>query len=1711
MDTDLLMELLEDISPGDYVKISYGIGTPQTDVGQVLAMSKLSIKLESDDGIQRIRLDSIVSIKQLKVPPAPTVPAPVAVAPVVQAVVQEPALPPLLEETPPTFIVPIHLKALKASFKSCPHKDIRNGANAIVDSLENAIKCKDVPSKIHNLKARTQSLLPQCETVEDLELYDRLLSTLLLIDKSYEQAMDSLLRLKRYDLAAYAAYAMGNHDCYGLYRICMLLSDATSSMPDKTVCNICIERTTICPLDTILHQNGHNDTLCQHILACAATIWNRVLSTTPLPRRGDASAAAYARTILDALPASWRDDTSLIQSWHDFQSFAYVLPEKEPDPDQDQVTTIAWFAADKNFGALTEDNLFFHVAQVKEEDYLLRTALANNQTLGIEVSYLLGSNNRGKAATDISLTPQGRKDLEARLQAPQPTAEPPITGDVIDFNNFSQFGRILSNGVIYNFILASIEDPWLRGFFENCPSQCDQRVTFTPGQRGQKKTAQNIQRSTPFTPEEQAYFAHLVSKDDVAHWEQCQQGLTPEPEDSADLESPYERFPFVSLPPYTPPAPSMPVSTVAPVAPKPVTQTAPPQPRIPASYPPTTAFVSGDVDTPLYNKAHLLLLHQNLPGAEAAYLQAIQAGERLESSVADLIGIYLRQESRYDDAIALLKQYEHQLNPSKSLNLEITICLKSKDYPRLIELYNKAFQRSDKPSAKAHFLVNIATAQRAIQKHQESLDTYKRWRTLASQYRNTQEGSKMEHFLPAIQRGEAVCYYFLGQQDKADELAKGLLRLNPDDEAANSILQRTLFQDPSSSSEVVIAEPLVADEEERDATLNAYVQYRIQEVNISSILPSEYVKNGVYTASIAQGEREMEKLLARQRGNTAQHRSDFLFSAARLVDLMPDGTKRPANLSERSLKLYAGRAMATWGDYTLTTSTAQLDTTRFAYLTALEILGPTEQYWTDAFNRYLRSYFQGIIALRDYVLNQSKSNVKDGISTSFLQSQTLQTALYPEFLMGMLLMYRAIPTRRRNELVNALFSSQQLRDGLCNQMEKLLDESDAKAPTHLASFTALLERSSRKLLARHHELDALLDNCTQSLLATQEQEKNLGLLHHPQWRLCLNTTDYSRLERLIELLQRTQEYIHSNVFSHRASCFNDAINAIDELSEAIHKEPTGISFDLYLPKLDVMRSKLNDERQTLYSQFIPELTWSVNINPYLSTGQQFRFHLTARNERNCQSPDSLQIEDISGQGLCNCTTMPPARGQSDSDVMEVIFKGELTADALDAGSFTLTFSYSYRYRNAAQEYVYQKQEEQLVLIIQGDRKSALKNPFRPHIGHEMSDAHMFYGRDDEIAHIVNMICPPDNALPQYGHGIALYGQTRTGKSSILYHLKKQLKTRYPTRVLLWSIDNIGELSINSDFILSFFDTILRTVEQSLEDHPALLAAVEDQGLENPKELIWSDPARAPLRFSSYMNRLSRIIRTQPNGMIAVLLIDEFSYLNGFIQEGTVPEAFMKYWKAFLQNYGVFAVVAGQDDMPGFIRKYQNEFACMDLKKVTALKEVYAKKLMQEPLERENHADNLFLPREETLQKLYRLTAGSAYLTILLCAELVDVMNERGAPVMTPAIIDDALDSSILKGQSCLNEAAFEPQLKERGRPDLDAINQWLLLSIARQCQRSEYTSVQNLYSEPYTCEEIDAALTRLVDRNVLICENQSRYRIDVNLLERWLLATRGGR
>jgi len=239
-------------------------------------------------------------------------------------------------------------------------------------------------------------------------------------------------------------------------------------------------------------------------------------------------------------------------------------------------------------------------------------------------------------------------------------------------------------------------------------------------------------------------------------------------------------------------------------------------------------------------------------------------------------------------------------------------------------------------------------------------------------------------------------------------------------------------------------------------------------------------------------------------------------------------------------------------------------------------------------------------------------------------------------------------------------------------------------------------------------------------------------------------------------------------------------------------------------------------------------------------------------------------------------------------------------------------------------------------------------------------------------------------------------------------------------------------------------------------------------------------------------------------MRPVLLIDEFSYIYGHISSGKIPESFMKNWKALLQENYFSAVLVGQDVMPKFKQRFPNEFGTMQDERVTYLRREDATKLIDEPI-RIGGPQGESRYREQAVDRIIELTAGSPFYIQIICNRLVEYMNRKRARLITEADVEQVKEE-LIRGANALGLDKFD-NLLNSGDTSEDAIDDRDVLKVLTAIALNSQTGPCSRYN--IVCETrtaIDSILDDLVKRDVVERARDQYYSIRVGLFKEWLIA-----
>lgn len=392
-----------------------------------------------------------------------------------------------------------------------------------------------------------------------------------------------------------------------------------------------------------------------------------------------------------------------------------------------------------------------------------------------------------------------------------------------------------------------------------------------------------------------------------------------------------------------------------------------------------------------------------------------------------------------------------------------------------------------------------------------------------------------------------------------------------------------------------------------------------------------------------------------------------------------------------------------------------------------------------------------------------------------------------------------------------------------------------------------------------------------------------------------------------------------------------------------------------------------------------------------------------------------------------------------------------------------------------------------------------------------ADSEMFYGQKRYIKSVV------DTIIESPSKQVIIYGQKRSGKSSVLNRVEQELTAAGAFCVQF----SMGKIVRNMSEV-AFYYKILSEIDDSLE-------ALREEGKVAPdfsiptRSEFQSEDMENPLEtFTKYMRQFKRACqRTEGwKDRRLVVLIDEFTYMYGAIKLKRISPTIMMQWKAITQDEKAqfSAVLVGQDVVPAFKNEpyARNAFGVIKDIRLSYLDEDDARDLIVKPI-LDNGSSRY---SDKAVELIMDYTACNPYYIQIFCSYLVNFMNEKHYNNVTEADVLDVA-SSLITGVKALDPAKFE-NLLSSGETDNeddsegtfvdDAIKSYsdeqvetVLMGVAKASSTKVWASRGDIVTS-LDFETEEGILDQLYNRDVLDRKDDKLYyRIKVRLYKEWLL------
>jgi hypothetical protein len=576
--------------------------------------------------------------------------------------------------------------------------------------------------------------------------------------------------------------------------------------------------------------------------------------------------------------------------------------------------------------------------------------------------------------------------------------------------------------------------------------------------------------------------------------------------------------------------------------------------------------------------------------------------------------------------------------------------------------------------------------------------------------------------------------------------------------------------------------------------------------------------------------------------------------------------------------------------------------------------------------------------------------------------------------------------------------------------------------------------------------------------------------------------DQDLLYQLSRLTSEASRYWTEQDYIEREAIFGRITGGLKALSDAIKKEPTRLTIEAVLPLADRLLGEIIAD----FDKFRAGSTASLSLNNLLKDDyyipdqdEVITLSLELTSDRGSTPIEGIALTVTSDDDrlvqveACHSPELLRGGGRREIQVGIKPSRAQLADQAF-------TIQVETRYHNRAGNKVEERVFSLPIAIGASDSFEEIYNPYAAYSGGRIvSDVKMLFGRSDLLTRIKTQVA--DGPL---GQCFVLYGQKRSGKSSVLYRLKELLSR--PQLGVLLTIGTMDIYQAETSFVRQCIDTI----NERLED-----IGIPVNGKPSLEE-VNSTPLRAFQTFiKTALNSLELIGWEGPR---IVLLIDEFTYLFEYIKESIIPNSFMRQWKALLE-LGLFsAVVVGQDSMPKFKQAFANEFGVTHDERISYLSTTAARDLAERPILLGGSSRY----RGRAMDRLIEYTAGSPFYLQIMCDHLVRHLNRRKRIFVTEADVDQVA-RDLTAGAGFLPIERFDPLITAAGESVAEASRDTylsLLTAIAHASRTSEGARLDDIPA----LENRAALLKDLRERDVLVIDASGRYSIQVGLFAEWL-------
>lgn len=1148
----------------------------------------------------------------------------------------------------------------------------------------------------------------------------------------------------------------------------------------------------------------------------------------------------------------------------------------------------------------------------------------------------------------------------------------------------------------------------------------------------------------------------------------------------------------------------------------------------------------------------------DLEKAEELFIQAISAMDQTNSSVANLVNIYIKQGGDYIvKGLQLLEEYGYLFPVEKLTNLRIQLIDKSGNVEALEQILLSAIPNCVKKNTVWQYMVKLAGIYYKQQKWNDAIS----WSRKSLEYLDKNKSKFAQYHLLRINNMAKVAGVYFKQQkwdeaiegfeqilaylernkyeiaqyqllcntnfrsliiakytagDKVEAVAKAevFLKNAPDDPVIRSIVEGN-FETNKTKAILEDIEDIELQYEDdlfdmANSEMSLYLSDKLQMVDLTSTFSKiaivyDKLQGGRFVGSAKDSNKAVkyinDNLLRKnKRGISAEVRSAIFIGIARIISDSRENSNsgNGDKVAVGEVKQYLAR-YARYSADVFVEKYATVDSIRFLYIQALRYLGARDDgNIIAAVNMVIASFFMDSTKLPDELHDMGNSVYKDE--------------------------YYTMDCVSTKDLLIATFMLQERQDYVTSILKKIYNETSLRLKV-IKSLNKML--GSEKNISEYYDFDAIWKKVKGIYYSNLEQlDKEIAdsineyhmaesiRIHVQRIEEILNTRllwnqDELVIENYLKLLSLIGDTLGKYTVEEKIEGFRVAEAEIAKLKSDIETSPTEFSYDYVYSKLDALRFSIRERYDDLYQSSRPECRIFLSNNSVYVNERNAEIAITFKNAEDKQDADAVEItlEGSSGATFIRCEKkFTSIRSGEEQDYLAVF---SLDENVIAEGQFEITVSMQYRYRDSVENINTVSINEILpVTITDKENFVRIENKYNRIIrgsGVDVKTPELFKGRNELIDSICDSMSSMDGIMTK-NRGIILWGQRRVGKNSVKDYLKEKIRSEYPDAYIIIELGSIGKCRNLRDVLITIIN---KTEDALMQDYEELYEKLIETGIEFSGYALENTESYMP-EFSRFMDRFSARLKkiSEDEKNIPLFFIDEFSYLYEWIEKGEIDgKQFMRFWKSFIQDYGICSIIIAQDNIPVWKSRYENEFACMNHdNEITYLDYDGAKELICDPCRVENKM--LYTP--EAVKLIYDWTKGSAYLIVIFCKHVIDYLNDNYTEKATKTIVQLVFEKEFIERKEMFKSDDFEPQIQDVANVGkegdlVNTLNEELLKEVASATIASPQARIDELHFFTKYDNQAQKIFARLKDRKIIEVERDTYVSISMPLLKFYLL------